>query len=493
MARQRTQKAIVRRIDRQYFRRDHPFRRWRRILTYGMAGGTLVAVVLIGVFHREDVYMNGPLAPAHRLFTRDCILCHRGTGNEGCPSGVEQMSLERNPVRAERTLLHAVDRRWRFWRDVSDAACLSCHSAGRHHAGELFTPRCAQCHPEHRGQAVLSRPRDEGCLTCHADLKTTTGRTEIVLQEGRRITDFASDHPEFAVVLKDGERRVRRRLSDPLGVNDQTALGLNHRVHLKPGLFGPERQPVHLTCEDCHQVDGQGAYMGPIRYERHCMACHLLEFDARFQRQSRRREEALAAYRAGTFAEYQAARPDAYPVVPHGDPARIRSFLQDRYAEYLLENPDLAKRVAISVEGRLPRRGAYKHLSVPARLWVDAQVAGAEKLLYRKTCRECHQVREQPGELPRIVKPEIPSRWFSHSRFRHKAHRELSCLSCHARASTSEATKDVLLPGIAVCRQCHAPGKAPADCAACHLYHEKPRGEKLDGPFCFEELTRGIR
>ncbi|HXF03802.1 MAG TPA: hypothetical protein VNM72_00115 [Blastocatellia bacterium] len=489
MARPRTQKTLARRIDRDYFKKQHPFRRWRRILSYTGVGVSIGAVILIALFRREDLYMNGPVATAHQLFARDCVLCHQGqAGADHVPVSPEGTRGAQSGL--ERAASVSVDRSWRFWRDVTDSACVPCHAAPRHHVNETFAPGCNGCHEEHKGRAILSRVDDRFCLQCHADLRTTTGRMDVVLEGGRRITSFSLDHPEFAVAVRGDRQIVRRRLDDREKVSDTTPIELNHAVHLKPALSGPEKQPVQMRCGDCHYADWSGAYMQPIQYERHCMACHLLEFDARFQPSPRRKEEALAAYRAGRFAEYVAEHPDQYPVVPHGDPSMIRTFLQDRYAEYLMQHPDVAGRGEVRIEGRLPRRPLYKQLPVTARAWVDEQVRIAETLLYRKTCRECHRVVERPGELAQIVPPQIPARWFPHSRFSHETHREVSCLACHSAARTSQTTRDILVPGIALCRSCHAPGKARADCVECHFYHSKQDREDFNGPFTIEEITR---
>lgn len=490
MARPRTQKTLARRINRDYFKQHHSLRRWRRILSYTGLGLSVGVVILIALFRREDVYMNGPVATAHQLFARDCVLCHQGRDGDDRPAvSLPRAGGTRSEI--ERAAPVSVDRGWRFWRDVTDSACVPCHAAPRHHVNERFTPGCGGCHEEHKGRTILSRVDDRFCLQCHADLRTTTGRMEIILEGGKRITSFSLDHPEFAIAVRGDRQVVRRRLDDRAKVSDATPIELNHAVHLKPGLLGPEKQPVQMTCEDCHYADSSGAYMQPIQYERHCMACHLLEFDARFQRSPRRKEEALAAYRAGRFAEYVAEHPDQYGVVPHEDPSEIRTFLQDRYAEYLMEHSDVVGRREVRIEGRLPRRTLYKQLPVTARAWVDEQVRVAETLLYRKTCRQCHRVEERPGELVQIVPPEIPVRWFPHSRFSHKAHREVSCLACHSAARTSQATRDILVPGMALCRSCHAPARARADCVQCHFYHSKEHREDFNGPFPIEEITRG--
>jgi len=65
--------------------------------------------------------------------------------------------------------------------------------------------------------------------------------------------------------------------------------------------------------------------------------------------------------------------------------------------------------------------------------------------------------------------------------FSHGRHlgRGMACLDCHADALTSTESKDLLLPGEAVCARCHpidraqperaVTGQPPARCAACHL------------------------
>jgi hypothetical protein len=61
--------------------------------------------------------------------------------------------------------------------------------------------------------------------------------------------------------------------------------------------------------------------------------------------------------------------------------------------------------------------------------------------------------------------------------FSHGAHDAVQCESCHTGVRKSKETKDVLLPGVANCRQCHAdPGTKHAvssDCTLCHSYHDK--------------------
>jgi predicted CXXCH cytochrome family protein len=79
----------------------------------------------------------------------------------------------------------------------------------------------------------------------------------------------------------------------------------------------------------------------------------------------------------------------------------------------------------------------------------------------------------RPGGLPEYLPANIPARWLAHAAFDHKSHQMLACSECHA-AATSTRAADVLLPGIDSCRKCHdgRAGKARADCAECHTYHD---------------------
>ena len=105
-------------------------------------------------------------------------------------------------------------------------------------------------------------------------------------------------------------------------------------------------------------------------------------------------------------------------------------------------------------------------------------VAEAERLLWQKTCKECHALTYPvPGERPEIPKSAITARWMTHAEFDHKAHQLVTCTECHAQAKTSNRTEDVLLPGIATCQQCHNRGKYSAEtrCSECHLYHDRTK------------------
>jgi hypothetical protein len=482
MARVRTTKELAQRIELDYFQRPHPFRRWMRLLSVGamvMAAGWLIVEAIPG---DQSVYTPGPVSQAHALFGSQCIQCH-GPADGGI-----------------------------YWRDVSDTACLKCHDGPIHHEnqlrfigthqGQMVASNCASCHVEHKGQTRLARMSNRHCTQCHADLQTKgpAAHSSFCIVAGhrveRKITRFtSSEHPEVAV-LRTGQKDVAQ-------------IKLNHEVHLKPNLKGPEG-PVQMTCTDCHELDDKGAYMAPIQYEKHCMVCHLLDYDPRREIAPRNTPDVRQALQQETFAEYVAQHPDRFPVVPHETPEEVRAFLQWTYSrEKVGDSADFNLPLLFaSPQARLLSRLRYAQLPKSVRTSTDQLVQAAEVRLYRtkkRGCLECHSVAfsGQPSavsgtdsdasSLPSITPTVIPNRWLPHSVFDHKAHRLLACVACHAQAPQSRDTADVLLPGIKACVECHREsGGARSSCVECHLYHDRSRERRRGGQFTIEQLRTGV-
>jgi len=375
--------------------------------------GVIVLVILSVYWMLDDdteSFSPGKLSDAHTQFNNDCGKCHTVA-----------------------------------WETVPDNACLECHKVNPHNENELFTPACVQCHFEHKGNPVLADLDDKKCTQCHSEL-LTKGYIPSSRYE-RHITSFDSDHPEFSVLVKplnQTDDRVRVRLSDRKNLSDNTPIKLNHEVHLRPNLRGPDG-PENLKCESCHIVDKNGEYMLPIVYEQHCERCHTLEFDPRF----------------GDKA------------VPHGDPEIIREFLEKNYTQF-----------AVSNSGRLGLSGNMNAL----RQWVSVRVNESEDVLYRKKkCSECHFFEEATlsfEALPTVLSPKILDRWFPHGSFDHELHAKnlkLFCDSCHTGVETSQSTTDVLLPSINNCMECHSSkGGAKTECVFCHEYHERVEAAALE-------------
>jgi len=467
MSRVRTAKSVAKRIDLQYFARPYPFRKWRFWLSISVPAIALAWILGATLRGENKVYSSGPVSEAHAVFGDRCALCHVSKAGFRAP--------------------------------VPDGTCLSCHTAPAHNQRQMFLPACSSCHVEHRGAVRLAAVADTGCSQCHGDLKSNDG----VVPYNRHVSGFDSHHPEFAAV---------RAARDPGTIN------LNHYVHLQPTLRGPSGS-VQMKCEDCHQplnvegpwpysvatvqpasqqpVDvgaaanqerkrrsieaGPGAYMTPIKYVNQCAACHVLQFDP------------LIAVPA-----------------PHTKPEAVHAFIVGKLKQYVAENPSVVRSdpgSSLSYNEQGPRNflrplgettdqhnvlRSSTHAQT-ATEWVQQRTAAAEKLLWSKNCRICHESTEGGGDtLPTSVTAIIPSRWFPHAEFDHEKHRMMSCLACHNRIPQSRLTSDVNIPGIQLCRDCHKEGgrkvgAAQGGCFECHSYHDWRNEKRTQGNF---DLTR---
>ena len=316
---------------------------------------------------------------------------------------------------------------------TTEQTCLSCHAAPAHAANQPAPPACAECHQEHRGRIQLVKTDDRFCVACH-DARHAPARVAAVTRR------FPDGHPEFAAVRGDAP-------ADPARVK------FNHAVHLKDGLRGP-KGPETLQCAACHQPETAPARPGakrppasgpmtPVSYQQQCARCHPLFFDERIEQ-----------------------------TAPHETPERVRGFVRQALAGYIRDNPgDISKpdsafrRVPLNVP-RPPEPPARN-----AAEWVARRAAADERILWNKTCAECHDF-VSTGELPVYAKTNIAARWMPRAAFTHEPHRMTACATCHQAAQTSTKTSDVLLPKQAVCATCHAPAKAQSGCFECHRYHD---------------------
>jgi hypothetical protein len=94
--------------------------------------------------------------------------------------------------------------------------------------------------------------------------------------------------------------------------------------------------------------------------------------------------------------------------------------------------------------------------------------------------------------MPQIAQTNLTMRWFKHAEFDHGAHQMLVCDTCHQQARKSTKTSDVLVPGIAVCRQCHVAEKSDAarsGCVECHVYHDPAKRKHVEGTFTSDQLA----
>jgi hypothetical protein len=437
-----TTKTLAQRIDMDYFKRPHPFRRLRSVLCVVVP---ILALLWLGWYalgRNNRVYSSGTMSRSHAVLTEQCSACHVTEANS-------------------------------FSAKARDEACVSCHDGPVHHANQAFTPNCSSCHEEHRGHLRLGATADSSCTQCHANLHTAGAPTRFA----HDITRFDGGHPEFAAVRP--------------GNIDPGTIKLNHAIHLKHDLKGPNGRPVQMDCEDCHRalssnerwrfgsvqpgssstgresiapsMNPARAYMSPIAYAKHCAACHGLQFDPRFTEG-----------------------------VPHDTPAAIHTFLVQKFQQYIPSHP--AELRVVMPNRDLPQKPIPPVVRVfTPQEWVAWRVGESEELLWRKTCAQCHALSlATQAALPVVAKSNIAPRWFEHAVFDHDAHKFVKCAECHAGALTSQETSDVLLPGIRTCEKCHHSGTESAEsrCFECHTYHDWKNEKAVKGQFLLSGLPR---
>jgi hypothetical protein len=458
VARTRTTKKLAQRIDLNYFKRPTALKHAKFWLSVGLSAIALVWIGWHGFSRDSRVYSSGRMSEAHAVLEADCAACHVRTAGM-------------------------------FSAKASDAACLSCHDGPMHHATQRPSLGCATCHTEHRGRVNLVAAKNESCAECHGDLTTSSGVTHYAAH----IASLEDGHPEF-VALRDNAR-------------DPGTIRVNHAIHMKPIRRGPNGPNVQLECGDCHQAESVSAdwkyadanyasanasytaqdealtlkpgtlprpghesgreLMAPVKFASACAACHSLAFDKRFGEG-----------------------------VPHDMPEVVHAFLARKFSEYIAAHPGElheARDPGRDLSGR-PVQAAVR-VYAPNE-WVGARIKDAEELLWRKTCKQCHALAVGTGQnnLPIVEPARTTVKWMPHARFDHDAHRGFACVSCHEKALSSAETSDVLLPGIATCKTCHAPGTEHAEvrCFECHTYHDWSKRKEVEPAFTLPALrTRG--
>lgn len=376
----------------------------------------------------DGQWESGPLHASHRFIGDDCTACHRGA-----------------------------------FTMVEDERCVACHKFVEHHVGpgleplpELEARRCASCHREHNEPTALVRRDQALCTDCHGNLAAHAPDAEGL----RDVSDFAKDHPEFRVTTlrPQGVGRAttwsnERVALDDAALSERSNLKFPHELHLEgTGIKSPQGDVV-LECRDCHQPDPAGAYMEPVSMEKHCGVCHRLQFDP--------------------------AEPTRE--VPHGDPEVVLRTLEEFYSRQFLNNQvDLGTGGAAARAARRPGAStATQGERSLALSWAkDRAQATAEDLFERRTCKDCHEITiaEEAGRLSKWqVNPVRLTRvWMPKSFFHHRSHETYECAECHAAEASAESG-DVLMPKVAVCRDCHGGERAgsllDSTCIECHRFH----------------------
>ncbi len=416
--------------------------------------GNVIQMVSVGF---TQAWNPGPVSRSHQPFSADCHACHEFP-----------------------------------FIQVRDQSCIACHKAIKEHVprakltgvrGVAFLEtRCAQCHRDHKGMQMAPRAQEQ-CADCHRDVKNAAPGAH-----SEKVTDFRSDHPQFRLSLIDADRpevirRVRQANPPAADMVERSNLKFNHALHIDPaGVRDPEgkrdaagmrdaqgRRTV-LKCANCHEPDDGGRLMAPVSMEQHCQQCHSLSFEPKVTKRQ----------------------------VPHGSEEDMATMLREFYARLVLG--DVAPEVKPSSDLRRMRPGAV--LTAEDRRYAlqiadqKAQRVLREMFETRKVCSTCHYVTRKPGNVGWEVAPVRMARvWMPQALFTHAKHSTQSCTTCHDVSKSKEA-KQIAMPDLAKCRECHVgaravAGRVTSDCATCHKFHAGR--DYWHGAMQAQMLPRGTR
>jgi predicted CXXCH cytochrome family protein len=349
-----------------------------------------------------------------------------------------------------------------------DQRCEQCHIGHLFHEANVVHARsCTACHQEHQGGGPMAAPGDLQCRKCHGDSQEMAASAEKgkvlpasafarhpnagwTLFETPRpangltavFTAFATDHPEFRLIAE----RLR----------ETNTLKFNHRRHLIETNDIPLLEGQRLDCTSCHRPGPGGAFFQKISYERHCRACHGLQFDEQ--------NPALT--------------------LPHGRADHVRAFLRSlptHYAALAQQNKASSPDVDDFVSKQMMRlrEQFIDGTNLEREIFFTAFRKSPDGRAKFDGCATCHEVKLDSLAGPVITRPSMPDRWMIRARFDHSKHTSVSCTKCHD-ALRSADTADILMPSKATCVECHSPkGQAASNCSFCHRYHAPTATTKI--------------
>lgn len=398
-------------------------------------------------FHADQSWSSGKLSLAHARLENDCQACHQ------------------QPFVA-----------------VRDDSCIACHDDAHQHApaarlaaaraepdlagkarlmvaGAFNRPqgRCVECHIEHEGAKAMPPTPQRFCADCHDGLDKRLTDTAIL-----NASDFGTDHPQFrpaVLVRPGGPHPLVRRVSLDARPVENNGLKFPHALHLSKTngvarmaqtMMQEQGFGQSLVCKDCHVPDATGTRFQPVAMEKDCAMCHSLAYDEV----------------GGTIRTLR-----------HGQPAQVIADLRAYYRSSEPARPINLGGMARRRPGDAPAARTVADYAAAAS-FRPSRADEAIRAVFSKggACYDCHSVDvPNHGSSDFRIRPVIQlGRFMGKGWFSHDAHRTESCESCHA-APKSDSANDLLLPGIATCRECHggesARADVPSSCAMCHDYH----------------------
>ena len=457
----RTQKQIAERYKGNlgYYKKVHPWRRARRLVTAISIIGGLIAIWIYQTRGRESFFSAGKISAEHARFGDNCASCHDKSLTAGGPLTPKKFS-------------DIVKERFRngIAFEPIDKKCETCHTHHAFHEPNIVQNRsCSACHQEHEGPGPMKLVASSNCASCHnnrsiMDMAAQKGSQfnwqnfhrhpqpaqrvafELPRPPGGYTQTFSSfwdGHPEFQI--------------NSANLRDPNVLRFNHQRH-----FASDIPPVNgqkLDCNYCHRPDTEGRFMQRISFAADCQACHSLQFDPK--------------------------NPEL--TLPHGNPTAVRAFLRSLPTQYV----DLAVKKGITRQNEIQSFVAKQMSQLRERVRsgedFERQVfftsdpykaASPNEPRTRGLfhgCAFCHEVKPVANTAPAITRPVLIDRWMVQANFDHAKHTSVKCDDCH-HAMQSRDTADVLMPTKANCVTCHSPpGKVVAECITCHTFHAPPQ------------------
>ncbi|MEQ1688288.1 MAG: cytochrome c3 family protein [Sphingopyxis sp.] len=403
-------------------------------------------------FHADMSWSSGPLSSAHASLARDCQSCHTDA-----------------------------------FVAVTDTACKSCHDDAHDHApvdrqlaargqpgmfraaliriGAAFNRsqgRCVDCHNEHEGAGPMPATAQQFCTDCHSGMASRLSDTRI-----GDAGDFGREHPQFrprVQVTPGASPRFARTTLTPQTA-DVNGLKFPHNLHLQQAggvarmarsLRMTDGRGTGLDCANCHRPTADRVRFEPVDMERDCQGCHSLSFES-----------------VGGVTR----------TLRHGQPGQV---VADLYAYYRSTPPTRP----IALGGMARRRpgefaaGQLYNIYFRETAVRPTRADDAVRAVFSRggACYDCHTIFAPVAGNSnwRVLPVHQTSRYLEHGWFDHRPHDVEECATCHAAARSSSANQ-LLVPGIAVCRDCHGGENSGADvespCASCHEYHAPARAD----------------
>lgn len=482
---------------------------------------------------RPDMMWNsGEISNAHKPIAQQCNRCHqaafRMVRDEACVACHEQIQH------------HADPKKFQF--------------------AELTGVLCESCHKEHNGPQTISRMDQKFCSDCHGSFRERAPASTL-LSAGDFLKDHPEFRPTVASDPLAG-RFERVSLAATPRPRENSGLIFPHDKHLRPnGIRGPDGLEP-LDCDSCHTMAPGGYLMAPVTQELHCARCHELAFEpvARGRRLPHGNAEAAVRTIVEFYSDaaLRGAFPDpTAPEVVRRIPGGTRiTKTQEREALAWAEQQArqslqfvFTSRAVCGTCHLVTQTGAD-----PDRRYdvVKPQVAERwmPKGLFRhsshatETCARCHSLEiTDPAKWQARVKEALPAfvdavaalpsdqgdfaelkkaaQMLRQAPWSPALARPASVLAARVAtgvlpavdglrqarrlaedvvgAAWSDESGDILIPGIAVCRECHVGDAAfawsqpnnrlPSTCGTCHYFHTPTEGPMHARPPAAEEAA----